>query len=32
LNVDAQALVAMGKPMPRRFIYAFSAEKIIALD
>ncbi|MGL4266743.1 MAG: PD-(D/E)XK nuclease family protein, partial [Weissella cibaria] len=32
LNVYAQALVAMGKPMPRRFIYAFSAEKIIALD
>ena len=32
LNIYAQALVAMGKPMPRRFIYAFSAEKIITLD
>ena len=31
LNIYAQALVAMGLPMPKRFIYAINAEKLIRL-
>jgi ATP-dependent helicase/nuclease subunit A len=32
LNIYAQALVAMGLPMPKRFIYAINAEKLIRLS